>query len=148
MMIVPFTVLPFKASHAMSIPDIEANGKGRELLRNEQYFEAIEKLGPGFTLFVKNEIVGSVVFINLWWDGLAEIVMFISRSQVQKYGILASRLCRKNIVELQRQNKWRRVQAKVAASSERDIRWAKAMGFEIESTKRCYGPDGEDYLEM
>ena len=143
-----FSIRPFEAAHALAIPDIETVGRVKDIVQAKPYLDAVEKAGSGFTLFVENEIVGCVVFLQLLWDGLAEVIMFISRSQIKKHAKLTFRLCRDNIDRIQREHGWRRIQSKVFPSLEPDIRFARHLGFHTESIKKAYGPDGEDMLEM
>ena len=140
-----FRVYPFEPEHVLAIPDIEDINMG--LIKSRAYLDAIQKCGPGFTLFNGNVVVGSVVFLNLW-SGLAEVVMFISRSEIEKNPLTSFKICKENIDRLQKENKWRRIQANIVKTSKRNIRWAKHLGFEVEHVRESFGPGGEDCVEM
>jgi RimJ/RimL family protein N-acetyltransferase len=45
-------------------------------------------------------------------------------------------------------NKLARIQASIAVSDTKAVRFGKWMGFEMEGLMRSYGPDGSDYYRM
>jgi hypothetical protein len=143
-----FKIEPFRAAHALSIPDIDTVGRVRDFIQAKPYLDAVEQVGTGFTLFVEDKVVGSVVFLQLLWPSLAEAIMFISRSGIKKHRKLAFKLCRDNLDRTQREHGWVRMQSKVFPALGQDVRWARHLGFLIESTREAYGPDGEDVYEM
>jgi hypothetical protein len=143
-----FKIEPFKAAHALSIPDIDTVGRVKDFIQTKPYMDVVERAGTGFTLFVGDSVVASVVFLQLLWPSLAEVVMFISRSGIKKHRKLAFKLCRDNLDRTQREHGWVRMQGKVFPSLDQDVRWAKHLGFTIESTRKAYGPDQEDIVEV
>ncbi len=139
-------IVRFQVWHADSIAIRDIGDVERRLL-DSRYFQFLEQAGPGYTLMVDGEVIACLVFCRLLYPGVAEVVI-LGSEKMSQYGRMIHRICKRCIEDVQKSHGFRRIQAQIDASMERNIRWAERLGFECEGVTRSFGPNGEDYVMM
>ena len=77
------------------------------------------------------------------WPGRATAWMLIGQAAGPHFAAIHKRVARGLVT-----HPYRRVEAHVDVGFTEGIRWMKMLGFEFESYKRAYRPDGADMLEF
>jgi len=100
----------------------------------------------GYSLFLDDVILGCAG-VHVLWDGVAEGWIIMSK---QGYGSpkTIARYTDELFDDIMTENKLWRIQASVADSDKRALRFAYWLGFEDEGLMKKYGPDGSDYRRV
>lgn len=99
--------------------------------------------GPGFTGIYNDKIVVSAGLV-IKWRGVAQAWMVIGNESPIK-SIYKS--VKQGLISLIESCNLHRIEAKTQANFNGGVNWLRHLGFEFESMKRSYGPDGADYVE-
>lgn len=133
------TLIPFKAEHALEIDNRDLEKHGIEFARTK------EEGGPAWTVMVEDRILACAGFVAPW-EGMG-IVWVSCSKEIDQYAIWFTRICRRLLREQMDQWNVHRMEAVVLADSERNIRWAEAMGFTCEGgIAHKYTSDQRDCL--
>jgi RimJ/RimL family protein N-acetyltransferase len=100
----------------------------------------------GVTLFNNDDIL-AVGGVHTLWEGVGECWIMLSKSgrkkpfTVAKYTFVLfdNMISQENII---------RLQASIASTDDKALKFAKWLGFEFEGIMRKYGPDGDDYYRV
>ncbi len=77
------------------------------------------------------------------WPGRATAWMLVSEAAGPHFAAI-----HRAVYRFLARSPYRRIEAHVDVGFEAGIRWMKLLGFELESYKRAYRPDGADMLEF
>lgn len=119
------TVVPFKAEHLLQIQH-----------RDEGWLETIstaavkEMCGPAFTAIVNDEVIACAGVV-IAWPGVG-VAWAVLSPTIEKHGLWITRSVRRMLNVIIRGSYLHRVEMVVLANSERNYRWARALGFHVE----------------
>jgi hypothetical protein len=122
---------------------LEARSRGVPL---QTMLEAQARMGNAITALLHGRPVACFGAVDVW-NGVAEMWLLIE-DRGRSYGKTLTRAAigyRDFIVIAKNLH---RLQITVNCDDNRAVRWGQAIGFEIESTMKAYGPTGSDYYLM
>lgn len=100
------------------------------------------------TLQVQGSLeVAGIVGLNKLWDGVAQVWLLTS-DVARGHGVSYTKECKRLMDFHSSRLGIHRVHIVVDAGIQENLRWAKVLGFEYESTMRHAAPDGGDMLVM
>lgn len=141
------TWVPFHSAHVavmkLSPQELETKSKGVPLAT---MLEVQARMGHAITALLHGRPVACFGAVDVW-DGVAEMWLLIE-DRGRSYGKTLTRAAigyRDFIVIAKNLH---RLQITVNCDDSRAVRWGQAIGFEIESTMKAYGPTGSDYYLM
>ena len=122
---------------------LEARSRGVPL---QTMLEAQARMGDAITALLHGRPVACFGSVDVW-NGVAEMWLLIE-DRGRSYGKTLTRAAigyRDFIVIAKNLH---RLQITVNCDDSRAVRWGQAIGFEIESIMKAYGPTGSDYYLM
>lgn len=103
-------------------------------------------VGSSWTAICKGKVI-AVFGIRYIWNGLAEMWMVPSKD-IHKYAISLVRGARALTDTAIHDNEIKRLQIVVKVENDVALRFAKSLGFGVESVMTKFGPEGADYYMM
>ena len=127
----------------LSPQQLEVRAKGVSL---EVMIEAQAQMGHAITALLHGRPVACFGAVDIW-DGVAEMWLLIEE-RGRKYGKTLTRAAigYRDFIVISKN--LHRLQITVRCEDSRAAKWGQAIGFEIESTMKAYGPTGSDYYLM
>ena len=105
-------------------------------------------LGVAETMFAHGEPIAAYGFVSLW-EGCGQIWALLSDEATDTYPTALSRRVREMLEEMISGMELVRVQAEARCDHPEAREWLEWMGFQVEGTMECYGPeDHADYFLM
>lgn len=122
---------------------LEARARGVPL---ETMLEAQARMGHAITALLHGRPVACFGAVDVW-NGVAEMWLLIEE-RGRNYGKTLTRAAIGYRDFLVISKNLHRLQIIVRCDDSRAAKWGQAIGFEIESTMKAYGPTGSDYYLM
>ena len=94
--------------------------------------DGMASVGPAYTAVVDNKIIGCAGVV-LMWEGTGH-AWAVFGELFPKYSVFMSKAVRKILYNIIRDNGLARVETLVEATSERNMAWARFLGFKHEGT--------------
>lgn len=101
--------------------------------------------GAAVTLSGPDGSVGCIVGLNRLWPGVASAWSITTR-HLGAFPVAYTRAARRLLEAAMSEHGLHRVEITVHAGFPAGQRWARALGFEVESTLAKYGSDGSDFI--
>ena len=139
-------ILPFKAEHIGQMEAREEHPWIEAIVSSPEYHHLVEQLGPGYTMWVDGEIIGCLVFARLMYQGVAEVLIRMSKN-VEHHKLSMHRMAKKNCDKAQEIHGLHRLEARIAEDATRNRRWAESIGFKQEGVLEAFGPNGMNYIQ-
>jgi len=136
-------IIDFKPEHYREIEEIYSEPKLTDILFGQaDEMEAVAKAGPCWTLITDDGRVIGCVGMTMLWQGVGQAWAVFS-PLVKEYGIAVSRAVKRMISHGFDEYGLDRLQAIVLPEEDRNIKWARFLGFEEEGIARelVYGKD-------
>lgn len=134
-------VEPFEAAHLGRLLVQTEQAMLKPMMHNPKVAETLEKLGPAYSVFAGDTLLACGGFEVLWPGRVKAWAIFDCRAGRH---FLAIHRVVKRLLILHRA---RRMEAEVHVGFERGHRWAKMLGFEVETPlARAYDPMGQDMV--
>jgi hypothetical protein len=141
------TLIPFAAWHYLTIAETVYAWTGVDRHPDPAILGArFETDGPGYTAVQGSRIV-ACAGVMIPWSGLG-FAWAVVTDEARQWPCAVHRATRRALEQITRDYTLRRVEASVQADQARNIRWARALGFGIESEMKGWGPRGETFLKM
>ena len=141
------TWVPFHSAHVavmkLSPQELETKSKGVPLAT---MLEVQARMGHAITALLHGRPVACFGAVDVW-DGVAEMWLLIE-DRGRSYGKTLTRAAigYRDFIVISKN--LHRLQITVNCDDSRAVKWGQAIGFEIESTMKAYGPTGSDYYLM
>lgn len=135
-------IVPFEAEHISGLQLQPAQRKFGDAL-NPEYARALASAGNGWTAVVDGVPVACAGLVEQW-EGRALAWALLSDNIGPSRFVRVTRAVRRFLDMAD----YRRIEMQVDADHAQAIRWAEMLGFEVESKKRAFLPDGRDAFEF
>ena len=141
------TITPFAAWHYIAIASAVYAWTGVEHQPDPATLAIrFEMDGPAFTAWQAQTLVGCAG-VMIPWSGLGYAWAVVTDAARQSPRAI-HRATREHLDQIIREHGLRRVEASVQADVPRNVKWARALGFDVESEMKGWGPKGETFLKM
>jgi len=133
-------IIPFKKEHLLNL-DLQRNQpEVAHLMDNPEFGAALELQPLSFTAIEEGKVYACGGLIEEW-KGVARAWALLSENMGNKF--MPVHRAVKAAIEAN-QEKYHRIEMSVIADFAQGCRWARLLGFELESKAKKYSPDGKD----
>lgn len=131
-------IVPFKAEHIMQLQLQPRQGAFFYDDYSPEHGRLLEQHGEGYTAIVDGRPVACAGMVDQW-RGRA-LAWALIGADAGPHFVRITRAVRRALDMAE----WRRIEMQVDAEHGEAIRWARMLGFEVESKMRAFLPDGRD----
>src|SRR5512135_915288 len=132
------TVIPLREDHVskMGVPEFSN-------WTPDQFIDTLIRCGIGLAMVEGDKFMGCGGVIQKW-PGVGELWLNVTE-EMRKRPLILVRIVKDMVARMQMHGHYHRLQMQVAVDDERNIEFAKFLGFELEGIMRRNGPDRKDH---